>query len=780
MSRYLGVRGWLVTTAALAWLAGCAGSAPSKPTDGGAAKDGGGDSSAGGSGGGAAGDSGGGGTIAVDGGSAGAQAGTNGAAGGAAGTGANQDGGTDGPDAASTDGGAAADGGTVADGGAAGAGGTSGGAAGAAGTAGTAGGYQPPAGALTFDVSTDVDPVAPGGRVRYSIKVGNVSTHAVDAVTVSLLLPVGLQFHYANDSEPNTSCANQYVCNANTQATWALGTLSAGQSRTISVNGQVLQDVGNGESITTSFKLTATAFNTVSFTKTVQVSSQASSQLATGTATYPLTAGQRFTLDIDLGQLGMTALSTTTLETTLAPGLTVASISDGGTQATPTSPVAWTIGTVGVGLAVHRQLDVTVDANVPGGALLKARSVLKYDGGLAVDAASEYVVAVVAAAPPVSVAVAATTNPVVPGARVGYRVTISNLGTRAIDGLTLFFPVPAGLSFHYANDAQPNASCANSYVCTADLETFWTVGTVAAGATATYDVSATVVDSEVGNGNLIRTSFMLTGTTIPELEVVKTVQVFDSPRAQLTFTATANPITSAQAFTYDLDIGQIGATPLASTELRARLPAGLTVGTISDGGSQSASGDIVWTIGAVAVGTTLRRTIAVTGDGSAAAGTILKASASLTYDGGAAVDNLVGYNVPVIAAAQLVTLSVSASPNPAVPGSRDLYTATITNTSARAIDGVGLYLRVPDGIQFHYANDSDPDTSCANAYVCVPGLEAFWTLGTLAAGASQMVTVNAEVLSTLVSGSLVPTSFWLYYTGQVDATFVDFVVPTHP
>ena len=728
-------------------------------------------------------------------GTAGATAGTDGGGAtsdGAAGAGvAGSDGGavTDGGHPDGSAGADAAAGATGAAGSAGGSAGAAGGAAGAggggtAGAGGAAGGFQPPAAPLMFDVSTNVDPVIPGGRVRYTIKVGNVSTHAVDAVTVSLLLPTGLQFQYTMDSQPNSSsCGGSATCSANGQATWALGTLAAGESRTIHLNALALQDVGDGESITTSFKLSATSFNTVSFDKTVQVRSQSSSQLATGTATYPLTAGQRFTLDLDLGQLGMVPLANATLEATFAPGLTVASISDGGAQAAPGGPVDWTIGGVGVGAALHRQVDVTVDANVPAGALLKTRATLAYDGGLAVDAAAEYTVAVVAAPSPLAMSVTAKPSPAVPGGQIAYRITIGNLGTRAIDDISVFFPVPAGLSFQYTQDAQPNSSsCGGSATCAGDyFESFWTVGTLAAGASTSIDINASVLANVVGNGNLIRAWFQLTATGAPELETTRTVQIFDSPGAELALTTTANPVTNAQAFIYNVDVGQIGATALTTAQLRAHLPAGLTLGTISDGGAKdAASGDVVWTIGGIAVGATLHRTIAVTGDGTAVPGAILHASASLTYDGGAAVDNLVGYDVSVVAATQPVTLTVSANPTPAVPGARDLYTATLTNTSARAIDGVGVYLRVPVGLSFQYVDDADPNSSsCGGSAICAAGGEAFWTLGTLAAGASQMITVNPQVLNTLLAGSLIPTPFWLSYTGQTAPIFVDLVVPTH-
>src|SRR5262249_6033302 len=148
------------------------------------------------------------------------------------------------------------------------------------------------------------------------------------------------------------------------------------------------------------------------------------------------------------------------------------------------------------------------------------------------------------------------------------------------------------------------------------------------------------------------TAFYVTGTGVSEVDIVKTVQVYDSPAAQLALGMTANPVTSAQGFTYTLDVGQIGLTPLSGAELRARLPSGVTIGAISDGGAQVSSGEVVWPIGAIAVGADFRRTVAVVGDGTAPPGTILGARATLTYDGGAPVDALTEYAAPVVAAPQ--------------------------------------------------------------------------------------------------------------------------------
>jgi uncharacterized repeat protein (TIGR01451 family) len=651
-----------------------------------------------------------------------------------------------------------------------------GGSGGAAGAIGSDAGPQPSA--LTFDVSTTADPVAPGGRLLYTITVGNTSNVAIAGVTVTWLLPTGVQFNYANDSEPNSSCAGSVTCSANGQATWTLGALAAGASRTITVNVLVLTSLGSGDSIAASFKLTATGVNPVTFNKTVQVYTGSSAQLSTGTAINPATPGQKLTLDLDIGQLGTNALTNAVLQASLAPGLTVASIGQGGTQASP-GVVTWNIGGLGVGAALHRTVDITVDSNVPAGAILTTRATLTYDGGLAVDAAAEYAIRVASAAPFLSLVVAATTSPVVPGGRILYTATISNLSSRSVDGISLLLRVPVGLQMNYSNDAAPDSNCAGSVTCSAGLEALWSLGTLAAGDSRPVTLNPQVLANTLGNGNLVRALFALSGTGVDEIDAVKTVQIYDSPAAQLAFGATANPVIATQAFTYNFDIGQIGLNALTNAQLRATLPHGVTVGTISGGGAQDASGDVVWNLGTVAVGADQHLTVNVTGDGTAPPGTILDGRAALTYDGGAEIDAVTDYAIPVVAAPQGMTLTVTAAPNPAVPGNRLLYTATVTNTTSRSVDSVQLYLRVPVGLQFNYANDADPNSSCAGSVTCSSGFEAVWALGTMAAGAIQIVTLNAQVLTSLLGGSLIADTFWLSATGLDAPILVPLVIPAN-
>ena len=92
-----------------------------------------------------------------------------------------------------------------------------------------------------------------------------------------------------------------------------------------------------------------------------------------------------------------------------------------------------------------------------------------------------------------------------------------------------------------------------------------------------------------------------------------------------------------------------------------------------------------------------------------------------------------------------------------------------------------MFLRVPIGLQFNYVNDADPDVTgnCNGSATCGPGTEAFWSLGTMAAGATQIITINPQVLTSLLAGSLIQTPFWLSATGLDAPILLPIVVPAN-
>ncbi|HHH47807.1 MAG TPA: PKD domain-containing protein, partial [Gammaproteobacteria bacterium] len=107
---------------------------------------------------------------------------------------------------------------------------------------------------LLVDISVN-GPAVAGGRVPYTITVSNVSAQPMDDVSVVFTVPPELRFNYMGDAEPDASCSNVW-CVDGLEATWALDTLAAGESRTITINAPVVADVLAGSLITAPVRVT--------------------------------------------------------------------------------------------------------------------------------------------------------------------------------------------------------------------------------------------------------------------------------------------------------------------------------------------------------------------------------------------------------------------------------------------------------------------------------------------------------------------------------------------
>jgi hypothetical protein len=163
---------------------------------------------------------------------------------------------------------------------------------------------------------------------------------------------------------------------------------------------------------------------------------------------------------------------------------------------------------------------------------------------------------------------------------------------------------------------------------------------------------------------------------------------------------------------------------------------------------------VTWDLGTVGVAETRHRSVQVTLADDAVAGSTLFARARLTHSDGIELDGQSEYPVSVVAEPLALSVTLTADKAAGVPGAKLLYSTSIKNNAARAIDGVSLLMRTGD-FSFGYAADADPDVNayCGN-YVCGFGEEAPWTLGSLKAGGTTLVTANVTVLASLTAGSL--------------------------
>jgi len=534
--------------------------------------------------------------------------------------------------------------------------------------------------------------------------------------------------------------------------------------------------VADGSRLLAPYTLNATGVDTQVVTRTVEVLGKPPALLTLGATKDSIAPGDSFTLDLDVGQVAATEVTGAALKATLPPGLTVASISDGGTQAG--QQVTWPLGSLAVGATLRRKVTVTVDAGAVPASTLTTQAELTHEGGLPIDATAEHAVNVVAAAQALEVEFTASASPVAPGRVVGYHLTVSNTAMRDLSGIEVVMRLPPGAEAMRVGDTEPDApGCSNAargFFCIGTAELKWTIAALAPGASQTISMNATAIPETI-SGMLLTVPVTVTAAGVDPVGLVSTVHVHSQPAMQLAFGSQRDSVTPGESFSLELDAGHIGMAAVAGAELRAFLPSGLTAGAISDGGTQPTPGEIVWPIGNVAVGSTLRRTVAVTVAANAPVGRLLKARAELRHDGGPALDRSSEHAVTVMPMPLPLKVDIMTVPNPVAPAGRVLILTTITNTSARQIDGIRMVMRVPTGAEVARVADTDPDSrGCSRfrGFNCIAESELDWELDPLAAGMSRTVTVNAEVLATTVAGVVLPFPILISATGLADTISV--------
>ena len=280
------------------------------------------------------------------------------------------------------------------------------------------------------------------------------------------------------------------------------------------------------------------------------------------------------------------------------------------------------------------------------------------------------------------------------------------------------------------------------------------------------------------SGNLIQLPLRITATGVTDdIHLLKTVSVYNNSSIDLALSASTDPVVPNQSFSYHLDFGNISGSSLSNLVLRAYLPAGVSLNTISDNGTEVAPGVVEWSAISLASGNAARREISVTAD-SVIAGENLTLVAKLSHSGGLEIDKQSEYSISVTPAggiASLLSLDISASPEPVAADAVLSYTLTVTNNYGLPINNVLLLLRVPGELSFHHSNNASPASSNCGNTLCTGSEEAVWSFATIAAGASEVITLNANVLDAILDGNLIVAPFRVSAENMIDSINIQHV-----
>jgi uncharacterized repeat protein (TIGR01451 family) len=311
------------------------------------------------------------------------------------------------------------------------------------------------------------------------------------------------------------------------------------------------------------------------------------------------------------------------------------------------------------------------------------------------------------------------------GDTITYTIRVTNNGPDAATGVTIQDILPAGVSFQSSSATEGAFDPATNT---------WTVGAVAAGATQTLTIAATVVSpGPQTNTATISAADQFdpntanntdTASVIPQEADLQLGKVVSNPRPNVGDTIT---------FTVTLtDNGPNAATNVVVSDL---LPVGLSVvsATPSQGTYVAATG--IWTVGTVTTAAPQTLTILARVNSPSAQTNTASVSQADQFDPDPGNNSASALETPQQADLALTKTVSNANPN---VGDTVTFTVTLVDRGPDAATNVTVQDLLPAGLTLVSAAPSQ------GTYTPATGV---WNVGTISASAAQTLALTARVVS---------------------------------
>jgi uncharacterized repeat protein (TIGR01451 family) len=360
---------------------------------------------------------------------------------------------------------------------------------------------------LVLAIRPSPDVVVPAGRVRYEYTVQNRSTGSVTNVILHGFTPLGTstdeRFTDGGNCAPDNYTVN---CGAGDEVRWTIGTLGAGQSRTVSFTVFTASSGIPDGAILLAHAWAAADGNLQTIAdRAVMMRSARQLVLALTELQEPAEPGGELTYELSFANQGTVMATGVELELYLPPTVSFVEATDGGIVDVD-GVVHWMIEATSAGQSGRRQ--ATVMLGSPSHGALFAEAEIRDVSGERVQAA---IATTVRAQPGLSLTIEAAAI-AQPGASVIYTLTVENHSTGVVTNVVLhgFTPLGTGTDERFTDggDCDPDHYTTS---CGAGDEVRWTIGTLAPGSSQARSLTVFVNVSSVADGSLVEEHARVTG-----------------------------------------------------------------------------------------------------------------------------------------------------------------------------------------------------------------------------------------------------------------------------
>ena len=437
---------------------------------------------------------------------------------------------------------------------------------------------------LSATATTSAGPYVAGKTITYTITLANSGPSDAQTVVGSVALLPYLTFVAGGQtSGPSFTIANPQV-GGNSTITASIATLPAGTSASFNLVLLLSPSTPAGTMFTTTGVITAATTdpdptdNTQ--TNTYLTAAQADVSVTNTISPGPVIAGEPITYSVTVSSAGPSDAQTVALRDVVPAGttfLSVTQISGPAFHLTAPPPggtgtINATVGTLASGASASFAIMVMLLSSTPDGTTISSVAnvtTTTTDPDLANN--SQTVPSVSATQADLSLTFASATSPVSAGKPVTCTISITNIGPSDAQNVALANPVPANTT--YVSDAQISgpAFSLTSPAAGASGNVSATIGTLAAGASAVFNVVVLVTSGTSAGASISNTATVTAGTTDLTLAnnsrtltsvvtVLSPAVVAMQPTGNrnntaslvITFSAPLNPTRAAHAANYQL------------------------------------------------------------------------------------------------------------------------------------------------------------------------------------------------------------------------------------
>jgi len=352
--------------------------------------------------------------------------------------------------------------------------------------------------APTLSKSASLTNMAAGGTLSYTLTLNNTTGAAIAATQISDSLPSGFSYQSTTSVTNGGSTvtpSSSPTLNATGAVAWNFNALSIANNSSLVLT--FVAKAGSAAGTYNNIATSTTSFGTLTSSPvTVQVDS-ARVSLSKTPSTYSINPDGSTQLTYTLAYSNDSAVSVTgaSISDSLPAGVSFVSCSNSCSNSSGT--LTWTLGTLAGGASGSVTVAVTVNTNYASTSLTNSATLsATAPDSTTVTKSATAVVAVNIVAPAFSLSKSANVSAVAPGANVTWTMAYNNYGSGAASGVVLSDPLPAG--FTYVSSS-PTASTAPAVGANGTVS--WSLGSVAAAATGSVQVTAKAASPYTGYSN---------------------------------------------------------------------------------------------------------------------------------------------------------------------------------------------------------------------------------------------------------------------------------------